>query len=486
MKPPRFDYYDPHTLDEALALLAEHGDEGKILAGGQSLLPLLSMRLARPRVLIDINRLIELDYVRATDKEVRIGATARQRRIERSDAARRLPLLLDAIRWIGHPQIRNRGTVCGSLAHADPAAELPGVAAAVGATFVVRSAAGERLLQAEEFFVHYLTTGLRADEMLVEVRFPVFPNGWGWAFEEVSNRHGDYALCGVAAGVRVEEGRVVEARLAYVGVGPVPVRLVEAERAAACGEAVDEGARAAAAEAASRLEPDGDMHASAEFRRHLAGVLTRRALHRAHQRTASGDRAVQAPATPPDLAAGIGDRGVTLGERTQPPLELGGEPARRIRMRVNGVEHALTVPVRKTLADALREDLGLTGTHLGCEHGVCGACTVLLDGEAVRSCLLLAVQADGAELITVEGLGSPDRLHPLQQAFWEHHGLQCGFCTPGFLTTLVAFLRDNPAPTREQIREAISGNLCRCTGYVNIVDAVERAAALMRQGRSGS
>ena len=152
------------------------------------------------------------------------------------------------------------------------------------------------------------------------------------------------------------------------------------------------------------------------------------------------------------------------------------EPVRAVRVRVNGIEHERTVEVRKNLADFLRDDLDLTGTHVGCEHGVCGACTVLLDGEPVRSCLLLAVQADGASLTTVEGLAEAESLHPLQQAFWDHHGLQCGFCTPGILLTAKALLEENPRPSEEEIREAISGNLCRCTGYHFIVEAIAAAA----------
>ncbi len=147
-----------------------------------------------------------------------------------------------------------------------------------------------------------------------------------------------------------------------------------------------------------------------------------------------------------------------------------------ITVRVNGAAHTATVDVRKTLVDFLREDLGLTGTHVGCEHGVCGACTVLLNGSAVRSCLLFAVQGDGAEITTVESLGTPDRLHPLQAAFREHHGLQCGFCTPGILMSMIAFLREQPRPSDEQIREVLDGNLCRCTGYQGIVEAVRDAA----------
>jgi carbon-monoxide dehydrogenase small subunit len=152
---------------------------------------------------------------------------------------------------------------------------------------------------------------------------------------------------------------------------------------------------------------------------------------------------------------------------------------RTVRVTVNGRVHERTVEARKTLADFLREDLGLTGTHLGCEHGVCGACTIIVDGAAVRSCLLFAVQMHGHEIQTVESLADGDRLNPLQEAFWEHHGLQCGFCTPGFLMTLTCFLRENPDPTEAQIREAISGNLCRCTGYKNIVTAARAAAQNM-------
>src|SRR5712692_6992881 len=143
-----------------------------------------------------------------------------------------------------------------------------------------------------------------------------------------------------------------------------------------------------------------------------------------------------------------------------------------IAVRVNGVEHSATVEVRTTLVDFIRDQAGLTGTHVGCEHGVCGACTILMDDVPVRSCLLFAVQADGADLTTVEALGTPERLHPIQEAFRDHHGLQCGFCTPGFLMTTVALLRDSPAPTEGEIRAALSGNLCRCTGYQGIVEAV--------------
>lgn len=171
-------------------------------------------------------------------------------------------------------------------------------------------------------------------------------------------------------------------------------------------------------------------------------------------------------------------RAKTRGRR--PSSKAAPTTQRTIELRVNGREYSASVNVRMTLVDFIREELGLTGTHVGCEHGVCGACTILLGGQAVRSCLLFAVQADGAEIMTVEGLGTPDNLHPLQEAFRDHHGLQCGFCTPGFLMSTLAFLRESPDPTDGEIREVLAGNLCRCTGYQGIVEAVKDAATRLR------
>ncbi len=167
---------------------------------------------------------------------------------------------------------------------------------------------------------------------------------------------------------------------------------------------------------------------------------------------------------------------VRTAKRTTPSLLT----SKDITVRVNGVPRTASVDVRTTLVDFIRGPVGLTGTHVGCEHGVCGACTVLVDGAPVRSCLMFAVQADGAEVTTVESMGTPDRLHPIQQAFRDHHGLQCGFCTPGFLMTALALLGDNPAPNDGEIREALAGNLCRCTGYQGIVEAVRDAAGKLR------
>ncbi len=275
-----------------------------------------------------------------------------------------------------------------------------------------------------------------------------------------------------------------------------------------------------ACESCRKFDAIDDVHAPASYRQHLAAVLSRRALEKAYARLRGTEpacgamslsdsvqtTAIEPRGAPPPLGRGLG-RGYRARETVAPhpaPLPM-GEGADRIRgtrngsaeaiiaveaimgekrkiaLTVNGKRYEEEVEVRWTLADFLRHQLHLTGTHLGCEHGVCGACTILLDGRSARSCLMLAVQANGHEILTVEGIApSPDKLHPLQQAFHEHHGLQCGFCTPGMLTTLLEFLRDNPDPTEQEVRIAISGNLCRCTGYQNIVTATLDAAKRLR------
>jgi carbon-monoxide dehydrogenase medium subunit len=281
-----FDYHAPRTLDEVLALLAEHGDEAKVLAGGQSLVPLLAMRLARPSQLVDINEVAELAGIRPVDGTgVAFGTLTRERDAERSPlVAEHLPLLAEALPLIGHVSIRNRGTVGGSMAHADASAELPAVALATGAEMVVRSARGERVVAAEDFFVSHFTTALDDDELLTEVRMPSGPAGAGWAFHEIARRHGDFALVGVAAMVVLERDRICDARVTLMGVADRPVRAGAAE-AALVGQPVDDDTTAAAAyEATKDLDPASDMHGSAEFRRHLAGVAVRRALTTAASR----------------------------------------------------------------------------------------------------------------------------------------------------------------------------------------------------------
>jgi carbon-monoxide dehydrogenase medium subunit len=281
MKPPRFDYHAPRTVDEAVALLGRYGGDAKPLAGGQSLVPLLNFRLARPAALVDLNRVPALAGIREVNGHVAFGAMTRQRAIEFSPVvARRLPLLAEATRWVGHLPIRSRGTIGGSIAHADPSAEYPAVLAALDGVVIARGPKGERTLTAGELFESYLTTTLAPDELLTEVRLPTMPEGAGWAFEEFARRHGDFAIIGIAAAVW-RDGARWTARLATAGAGPVPVRLRAAEAIVEQEGTGDQTVAAAAARAAELVQPDSDIHASADYRRNLTRVLTARALRTA-------------------------------------------------------------------------------------------------------------------------------------------------------------------------------------------------------------
>jgi aerobic carbon-monoxide dehydrogenase medium subunit len=289
MKPPPFAYAAPRSVADAVDALAGAGGDAKVLAGGQSLVPILNMRLAAPAMLVDINRIDELDYVRCDEHTVRVGATARHATLERDeDAYRVLPLLRRAVRLVAHPVIRNRGTVCGSLAHADPAGELPAVLALLGGTVVAASRDGDgvrtREVAAADLFVGPLESSLRPDELVTEACFPVPPTGTGTAFVELARRHGDYAIAGVAAAVTLDDDlRVTRAVAGYVSLSPVPLVVdvgTVADRLVGATVATADWAGAGRA-AAARTEPEPDIHATADYRRHLAAVLTTRALQRA-------------------------------------------------------------------------------------------------------------------------------------------------------------------------------------------------------------
>jgi len=288
MKPPPFEYCDPSTITETVSVLQQYGDDAKVLAGGQSLMPLLNFRLARPAAVVDINGVKELDYLRQEDGWLAIGALVRQRTAELSELVTgSCPLLAEALPFIGHFQIRNRGTVVGSLAHADPAAELGAVALALGAEIRINGPGGNRVVPARQFFVSYLTTALASDELLVEARFPTARPRTGYAFAEFARRHGDFALVGVAAVIEQDQARrCSDVRLAFTGVGSVPLLFTD-EKGQLRGELLTlETMNGFAARVAGGLEPESDIHASGEYRRELARVLAERALSAAAARSA--------------------------------------------------------------------------------------------------------------------------------------------------------------------------------------------------------
>jgi xanthine dehydrogenase iron-sulfur cluster and FAD-binding subunit A len=426
MKPPPFEYHAPATVAEAVALLAGLED-ARVLAGGQSLVPLLNFRLARPAHLVDVNGVAGLDGVRERDGGVAVGATVRQADAETDPLLRsRCPLVPLALRHVAHQVIRERGTVCGSLAHADPAAELCAVLLALGGHVVARSQRGERAVPATQLFRGPFETALEPDELVTEAWFPAHAAA-DVAVVEESRRHGDFAMAGAA-----RHGD----RVALFGVAGTPVL-------------------ADPADPTRGLAPSSDLEASAEFKLHLVRVLVERAY-------APPPEPVAAPPAPAPRRGRV--------------VPGGG-------LTVNGTGRPAPSSHRCLLSDYLRAELGLTGTHVGCEHGVCGCCTVLLDGRPVRSCLMLGVQAAGHEVTTIEGLapaGAP--LHPVQRAFHECHGLQCGFCTPGFVLAVTGLLARSPSPSDAEIEDGIAGNLCRCTGYASIRRAARRAAELAAEG----
>jgi carbon-monoxide dehydrogenase medium subunit len=292
LKLPRFEYHAPETIDEVLALLAEHGDEAKILAGGQSLIPLLAMRLARPAQLVDVNGVASLAEVDERTDEVVFGATVRARTAERSSVVReRLPLLAEALPLIGHAAIRTRGTIGGTIAHADASGEIPCVAAALDAEMVVLSVRGERTISAPDFFQGHFTTALADDECLVEVRLPAPDRPAGFAFQEVARRHGDFALVGVATMLSLDaQGLIADSRITLMGVADVPIRAREAEVGLVGASPTVDTFAAAAQSATADLRPASDVHGSAAYRTHIAAVTVRRALATAASR-ARGERA---------------------------------------------------------------------------------------------------------------------------------------------------------------------------------------------------
>jgi len=283
MRPAPFAYHRPRTIEEALVLLADLGDDAKVIAGGQSLVPMLAMRLATPSHLIDLRLVPDLHAIETFGDTFCIAANVTQREAERDRGIAAVPLLMEALPLIAHPAIRNRGTVCGSLAHADSAAELPAVALALDAVFVVQSTRGVRRIAASDFFTSYLETALATDEIIVAVEFPVANRASGSAFREISRRHGDFAVAGVAAEVTIDEGgRIERAAVSLSGVASTPLRLRVVEQMLV-GAVPDEDCMAAVAEAArSMLDPPGDVHATAEYRRHVCGVLLQRAIRAAH------------------------------------------------------------------------------------------------------------------------------------------------------------------------------------------------------------
>jgi len=518
-------YYTPTSVDEALRLLAEHGagKDGagaRIIAGGTDLLVELRRGDRQARVLVDVTRIGNLDQVRRDDKGlIHVGPAVTHNLAVASDVLveQGFPLAL-ACWWVGTPQLRNRGTVAGNLITASPANDTITALWALDARLTLRSVRGERTLPFRDFYHGVRQTALAPDEMVTDIAFPALSSNQRGTFVKLALRRTHAISVVNAAAVltfassphsrggghtadknplsasppRSGEGGhasaspprsggfgdrypkndplvVTKARITMGSVAPTIIRAPEAE-AALVGAALSEARIAEAADlAAQTAAPIDDIRSGADYRREAVRVLVGRALTQLRD----GTERAEFPAAPPMLWGSTEGHFPRLAGKTVHHHAGGIEP---IECTVNGENVVLQGAGGKTLLEMLRDDLGLTGTKEGCGEGECGACTVWMDGITVLACLTPAPRAHGAQIVTVEGLAQGEELHPVQQAFIDEGAVQCGYCTPGFVMASASLLDEIPHPTHDQIVAGLTGNLCRCTGYYKIIQAVERAA----------
>jgi carbon-monoxide dehydrogenase medium subunit len=462
-------YLTPTSVDQVVDLLAEHGARARIVAGATDLILELERGL-RPGVetLIDISRLAGLDTLDVDSRGwIRLGPLVTHNQVATSPLMRENAFALVRACWeVGAPQIRNRGTVAGNLITASPANDTIPPLMALGAEVRLRSRGGPRRVPLADFYTGVRRTVMRPEEWLEEIAFPVPEPGTRSTFIKLALRRAQaISVVNAAVVVRLDGSRVRRAGITLGAVTPVIEHARAAEDYLAGKELAPAVIQHASQLAVQAARPIDDIRGSAAYRRDMVAVCVARGL----RALASGREKDGLPAEPVTLATGA-----ARGRRpASPAAHRAGTP---ITARVNGVERTFAGGQEKTLLRLLREDGLLIGTKEGCAEGECGACTVLLDGMAVMACMVPAPRAHGADIRTVEGLAQGDRLHPLQQAFIDTGAVQCGYCTPGFLMSGAALLEERPHPTPDEIQQAFTGNLCRCTGYYSILQAVERAA----------
>jgi carbon-monoxide dehydrogenase medium subunit len=461
------DYLSPSTLGEALELLAKPG--AKIIAGATDLMLELEAG-GHPglETLVDVTRIPDLDQISLDERGwLHLGPLVSHNDCANSDLVIGQAFALAQACWqVGTPQIRTRGTIAGNLVTASPANDSIPPLMALGAELTLRSVRGERRTRLEDFYTGVRMRQLEPDEMLVDIAFPAIGAEGRSAFYKLGLRRSHAISLVNAAAVLWFEGSVIaSAALTLGAVAPTIVHASEAEEYLVGKELTEQVISTAGELAARAARPIDDVRASADYRRAMARLCAMRSL----RPLADATERKQYPR-----------RRVLLEERNRAlkPLKetthLG--PGGRIETTVNGQHYSVEGSVGKTLLQMLREDLLLTGSKEGCGEGECGACTVILDGQAVMACLVPAARAHGAEIRTVEGVEREGELHPLQQAFIEQGAVQCGFCTPGFVMSAVMLLDEVEQPTLDEIKIAVAGNLCRCTGYYKILSAIQEAA----------
>ncbi|HEY3230481.1 MAG TPA: FAD binding domain-containing protein [Roseiflexaceae bacterium] len=479
-------YVIPATIEEALDLLAAHPGAARAVAGGTDLVIEIDRGVRHLDILVDITRIPGLgEIVFGNDGRIHIGALVTHNQVVGSAlcVARALPLAQACIE-VGAPQIRNRGTIAGNLITASPANDTITPLLALDADLTLRSARGSRLVALRDFYTGVRRTVMAPDELLTEIAFAPLADGERGVFLKLGLRRAQ-AIAVVNAAVIARfatDSSVTSARIALGSVAPTIVRAEEAEGYLA-GRALDDATIAEAAALAERTaRPIDDVRGPASYRKGMVASLVSRALHllgAGEERRGWPERPVLLRTEDQEPRQGdkeTGDwRPETGDKETERKLQVVTcdlRPESIIQTTINGVSTELRGAHDLTLLDALRDVAELTGTKKGCAEGECGSCTVWLNGAAVMSCLTPAGQAQGGEVVTVEGLARDGKLHPVQQAFLERGAVQCGYCTPGLIMAAAKLLEERPYPTVEEAQQAISGNLCRCTGYTKVIEAI--------------
>lgn len=465
-------YIQPRTIDESVQLLAQYGADARIVNGGTDLLIEIERKIRSPKVLIDISRVPDLDTIREDGDHLRLGPSVTHNQVVGSELLRRLAYPLVRACWeVGAPQIRNRGTIAGNLVTASPANDTIVPLWAMGAEVRLKSVRGERVVPFSTFFQGVRKTAMHPDEMVVQVQFQrMSPKDRGTFIKLGLRRAQAISVVSAAVVFEFEDMEISNAWIALGAVAPTIITCGQAEQVMVGQYLSDAAIQESSELAAQEASPIDDVRGTAEYRREMVRVCVARAMRQIR------DNQYDLPEKPVMLWGGTDghfkahDHATethTSGDVSTPNADL-------IETRVNGEKVAATGS-DKSLLRFLREDLHLIGTKEGCAEGECGACTVYLDGIAVMSCLVPAARAHHAKVETIEGLKHEGELHPVQQKFIEHGAAQCGYCIPGFVMSGAKLLEENSQPSKSDVEQAISGNLCRCTGYYKIIEAIQDA-----------